>query len=111
MNRFLSRALSILFLFGSALPFAVGREPQPTAAAQPLPTGSEIEELAKLKLLKDLTPRLQSHTSAERRAIYLAIAVERQLLPSAEAADLLQILGGIAGFDRAARQLCGYGSP
>ena len=54
---------------------------------------------------------MQRFSPAERRAVYLAIAVERQLLPSTEAVDLLQTLGTIEGFDRAARQLCGYGSP
>ena len=91
---------------------ATGREPQPPAAdVRSLPSGAEIKELAQLKLLKDLTPRLQHFSPAERRAVYLAIAVERQLLPSKEAAELLQTLGAIEGFDRTARQLCGYGSP
>ncbi len=89
-----------------------GREPQTTIAeARSLPAGKEIEELAQLKLLKDLTPRLQHFSPAERRGVYLAIAVRRQLLPTAEALDLLQTLGSVKGFDVAARQLCGYGSP
>lgn len=91
---------------------APGREPEtPAAEVRPLPAGREIAELAQLRLLSDLTPRLQRFAPAERRAVYLAIAVERQLLPSAEAVELLQTLGTIDGFDRAARQLCGYGSP
>lgn len=80
-------------------------------AAEILPNGPEIADLAKIKLLKDLTPRLQRYTAIERRGIYLAIAVERRLLSTAEATDLLSTLGAVEGFDRAARHLCGYGSP
>ena len=111
MSRSLSCAISVLCLLSGVLQPAPAREPQtPAADVQTLPKGKEIEELAQLKLLSDLTPRLQRFSPAERRAVYLAIAVERQILPSAEALDLLQTLGSVEGFDRAARQLCGYGS-
>ena len=97
---------------GGFLQPSPGQEPQPPATAvQSLPAGREITELAQMKLLSELTPRLQRFAPSERRAIYLAVAVERQLLPATEAVDLLQALGSVEGFDRAARQLCGYGSP
>ena len=112
MNRSLSCAISVLCVLGCLLHAAPGREPEtPAADVRPLPAGREIAELSQLRLLSDLTPRLQRFSPAERRAVYLAIAVERQLLRSAEAVDLVQTLGTIDGFDRAARQLCGYGSP
>ena len=111
MNRSLFCALSLLFLLGGFLPIAPEREPSPAAVVRSLPAGAEIKELAQLKLLKDLTPRLQHFSLAERREVYLAIAVERNLLTSTEALELLQSLGAVKGFDAAARQLCGYGSP
>jgi len=112
MKRSLFCALSILSVLNALPQRAPGREPEPPpVAVSSLPAGSEIAELARLKLLSELTPRLQRYSPVERRAIYLAIAVERRLLPSTEAIDLLQTLGSIEGFDRAARQLCGYGSP
>lgn len=97
---------------GGFLQPSPGQEsPPPAAAVQSLPAGREIAELAQIKLLSELTPHLQRFSPAERRAVYLAVAVERQLLPAKEAIDLLQALGSVEGFDRAARQLCGYGSP
>jgi hypothetical protein len=112
MKRSLLCAINLLTVFTGLRQPVLGREPEPAPSTVPvLPAGNEIAELARLRLLSDLTPRLQRFSPTERRSIYLAIAVERGLLTSAEAIDLLQTLGTVPGFDRAARQLCGYGSP
>jgi Holliday junction resolvase-like predicted endonuclease len=98
----------LVFLLLAALTFS----PVLTAAQERgAPDREEVRALAALRTLKELTPRLQKHSPAQRRAIYLAVAVERGLLAREEAESFARLLGAVPGFDAAARQLCGGGSP